>query len=149
MNTLSSLLNFIGGKIADAQSPETFTLTLAEGIAGGTGYGVYDKVSGIVRLNFNFSNPDTNIPIGTPIFTVPQKYVPSTNKAGSGFIQTMTGDTLGAAGARFLVYTNGELRTPSSGVVRRGFGYIEYVLGGVIRSISNAFSTLTLGKGVA
>lgn len=127
MNTLSSLLNFIGQVIADIKGAEEFTLERNTDISGGEGYGVYDKATNLVRLNFAYNNGTTVIPITTPIFTVPQAYRPSSPKRGNGFVYTTTPV---AAGATYSVATNGEITQRATNTGTRGFGYIEYKLGG-------------------
>ena len=130
MNALSSLLNFIGNKIADMQSPEVFTITRNSSISAGEGRGIYDKVSKIVRINLYFNNGDTGISTGDTIFTVPAAYRPSETKRGSGIVYSGAASTKLTAGSAFIVDTNGAVKQQQSPSTTRGFGYIEYVLGG-------------------
>lgn len=131
MNTLSSLLNFIGSKIADMQSPVEFELTRSSSISSGEGYGVYDKVSKIVRINCYFNNGDTGIPATAAIFTIPSEYRPSEDKSGSGMVYTGAATNKLPSGAGIQARaTDGAIRQIASNNATRGFGYIEYVLGG-------------------
>lgn len=105
---------------------ETFTLTLASGISTGEGYGIYDKTSGIVRINFWYNNGNTAIPATDTLFTVPQDYRPSENKLGSGMYWVPTNSL--CAGAQARVNANGTVVQSGSGAKTRGFGYIEYAI---------------------
>lgn len=130
MNILSSLLNFIGQKIEDLQSPDEFALTLSADIANGSGQGFYDKVSGIVRINLHFNNNSDAVSSSTPIFTVPEQYRPTEYKYGSGVVWTGAATTLQMSGCPYRIETNGTITQKASNYATRGFGYIEYKLGG-------------------
>lgn len=144
MNTLSSLLNFIGGKIADHEAVETFSGTRGSSYSNGASYGTYVKATGLVTIIW-YAIADTAQASSVTIFTIPSKYRPSEDSKGAciGF-----GPSTASAG-QCVVGSNGVLRQVASNARTQYMGMIQYVVGGVIRSICNVFRPLTLGKGVA
>lgn len=131
MNTISSLLNFIGNKISDLQTPAYEAINVApqnEKVAGGYAFIVFDKVSNLVRINF-YVNAKTNVTIGSneTIFTIPQAYRPSSQRSGSCISVSQSG-SIGSAQCRVL--PDGSVRQTVSNVATRIFGVIEYKMGG-------------------
>lgn len=101
-----------------------FSLIRGSDISGGEGNGVYDRRSGLVRINFFYNNGTTAIPATTVLFTVPAAYRPRTAKTGSG---TIWANNL-MAGTPTNLGTDGTIKQTQSGTKTRGYGYIEYAL---------------------
>lgn len=141
MNTLSSLLNFIGEKIDFFQKVETLPsdTQFAQRIE-------FEKVGKVVSITVTNVN---NLPVGSnAVTTLPETWRPNNSRA------LLIDSPTKRQQIRLNVYRAGEVSLynydsdPKSGNTNAS-GTLTYIVGGVIRSISNAFSTLTLGKGVA
>ena len=102
---------------------ETFSGTRHSDIDVGGCRGVYDKNTGLVRLNFIAADA-SNISIDQVLFTIPEAYRPKSNVAGSGFLGTASATMQ----AGITLYTDGTIKQRSSSNCRHLFGYIEYIL---------------------
>lgn len=109
--------------IKDAKNPTSFTGTRASAVANGNCYGVYDKSTGLVRINL-YAGSSANISIDQTLFTIPSAYRPSSAVSGSGFLGTSSGTSQ----ASLTLYTDGTIKQRSTSSCRVLFGYIEYKL---------------------
>ena len=105
---------------------ETFQLTAETGFIGYL-YGVYDKASRTVRLNFWAGLSDeegTKISTKDVLFVIPEKYRPASTKFGSCTIRTSLGDKAFGYDARVL--SIGAVGQGLSNYVVRLEGSVEY-----------------------
>lgn len=102
---------------------EEFTGTRSNAIYRGECFGTYDKNSNSVTLIYHFYN-DSDIPTSYTLFTIPEKYRPTTTKYGGAFY------TVGSSWISYNGYvtSGGIVRQGVSGSCRSGFGVIKYVL---------------------
>lgn len=102
---------------------EEFTGTRSNAIYRGECFGTYDKNSNSVTLIYHFYN-ESDIPTSYTLFTIPEKYRPTTTKYGGAFY------TVGSSWISYNGYvtSGGIVRQGVSGSCRSGFGVIKYVL---------------------
>ena len=111
-------------KICERFTCEEFTCTRNSSIPRGDCTGIYDKASGKVTLTFHFYTT-TDVQSSTNIFTVPQKYRPSSTKSGAAVYVTNSNAT-----SAYLCSVNasGSVFQTLGNTIRQGFGVIEYKL---------------------
>ena len=111
-------------KIINRFGAETFTGTRSNAISRGDCYGIYDKASDTVRINFYFYNT-SSIPSSYILFTIPQKYRPKATKYGTAMYVT----TGGTSAYQCYIATNGSIYQNLGSTILQGHGTIEYILG--------------------
>lgn len=128
MNTISSLLNFIGGKISDAQSPTIINVSDRNSkCTSGICSLEYDKVSQLVQIYLHANTDGTsNLGIDEAVFTIPQAYRPPAQKSGSCVCWNPSSNQMYASTMR--VETTGEVVQRATSNCSRLFGYIAYKL---------------------
>lgn len=111
-------------KISEQFTCEEFTCTRNSNISRGDCTGVYDKASGKVTLKFHFYGT-ADVQSSVNIFTVPQKYRPSSTKSGAAVYVTNSNAT-----SAYLCSVNasGSVYQTLGNTIRQGFGIIEYKL---------------------
>ena len=111
-------------KICEKFTCEEFTCTRNSSISRGDCTGIYDHASGKVTLKFHFYNT-ADIQSSANIFTVPQKYRPSSIKSGAAVYVTSSSAT-----SAYLCSVNasGSVYQTLGNTIRQGFGVIEYKL---------------------
>lgn len=119
---LYAILSEVIGRLV--QTPTRFAGTRNSGFSAGSCVGVYDPVTGIVRITFAFTST-SNVATGTTLFTIPEDYRPDDTVGGSAFFGLASGT--GASGC--FLSSSGTITQNVSSTVRTGFGYIEYYLG--------------------
>lgn len=104
-------------------TPVRFSGTRNSSFSAGSCTGVFDRVTGIVRITFGFTST-ANVASGTTLFTIPEAYRPSSAANGTAFFGLASGT--GASGC--TLRADGVITQNLSSTVRTGFGYIEYSL---------------------
>lgn len=105
------------------KSPVAFTGTRDSAIANGNCYGIYDRTSGLVRINLYAGN-SSNISVDQALFTIPVEYRPKDTVRGSGFVGTSSGTSFSAVN----LLEDGTIKQRATSSARSVFGYIEYEL---------------------
>lgn len=136
MNTLSSILKYIGSFISGAQTPTSFSGTRDSSLV--TGYCQGYESNGIVTLDIVGSSTNT-IAIGQTLFTLPSEYRPASTQYG---VMLLEGDSAHVTG-RFNVNTNGTIVQNNTAQCKSFFGRAQYKIGGVVRRLFNMLQTLT------
>lgn len=122
MNTLSSIMKYIGSFISGAQTPTSFSGTRDSSL--GTGYCQGYESNGIVTLDI--AGASTNvIPIGQTLFTIPSAYRPKSAQYG---VILLEGDSTHVSG-RFNVNADGTIVQNNTGQCKSFFGRAQYKIG--------------------
>lgn len=137
MNTLSSIMKYIGSFISGAQTPTSFSGTRDSSL--GTGYCQGYESNGIVTLDIAGASSNV-IPIGQTLFTIPSAYRPKSAQYG---VILLEGDSTHVSG-RFNVNADGTITQNNTGQCKSFFGRAQYKLGGVARKALKTLQTLTL-----
>lgn len=111
------------GNISIVNEAEEFTGTRSNAIYRGECFGTYDPNSNSVTLIYHFYH-NSDIPISYTLFTIPEKYRPTTTKYGGAFY------TVGSSWISYNGYvtSGGIVKQDVSGSCRGGFGVIKYIL---------------------
>lgn len=123
---LYAILTETVGKIT--QTPTKFSGTRNSGFSAGSCTGVYDHVTGIVRLTFGFTST-SNVATGTTLFTIPEEYRPASQATGTALFGVYTSSGMTTGAATCTLNENGTITQSLTSNARSGFGYIEYYLG--------------------
>ena len=123
MNTLSSILKYIGSFIAGAQTPTDFSGKRDSSLI--TGYCQGYESNGIVTLDIAGSSTNT-IAAGQTLFTIPSAYRPKSTQYG---VMLLEGDSAHVSG-RFNVNENGTITQYNTGHCKSFFGRAQYKIGG-------------------
>lgn len=115
----SNLVNAVGGTMGS----EEFVGTLASGITRGNCFGVYDKTSNIVYLTFHFYHT-ADIQSSQTIFTIPEKYRPSSIVNGAAFYSTSSSPNAYTCSLN----ASGQVYQTLGNTIRSGAGTIIYIL---------------------
>lgn len=135
MNTLSSILKYIGGFISGAKTPTSFSGTRSSSLT--TGYCQGYESNGIVTLDIAGSSSNV-IAIGQTLFTIPSAYRPKSAQYG---VILLEGDSTHVSG-RFNVNADGTIVQNNTGQCKSFFGRAQYKIGGVVCRLFNMLQTL-------
>ena len=128
--TMGTTATTLTGAIAEHESDistlnsnlitEMFTGTRASGFDGGRLDGIYNKAANTVILSFVVLRNNTNITANEQLFTISEKYRPSSARNGTVMVLTSSG------------YTVGTSQVSSSGIVTQGATNVGRLIMGVI-----------------
>ena len=113
------------GNISIVNEAEEFTGTRSNAIYRGECFGTYDPNSNSVTLIYHFYH-NSDIPTSYTLFTIPEKYRPTTTKYGAATYTTGSGGAV--SNYHGYVTSGGIVRQDISGSCRSGFGVIKYIL---------------------
>lgn len=122
MSTLDQEIETLNNKFV---SPVTeFKATRNSSINRGDCWGLYNKQTNLVTLNFHFYHT-ADLTTSTTLFTVPSQYKPSSTKYGT--LLFVNGG--GTAGAYYCsINSSGIIVQNAGSTIRQGVGIIEYLL---------------------
>lgn len=125
-------------KLLGRMGMEEFNLTVSySSFDMAYGYGRYDRAANSVRLYF-VAYDSANLPQNTALFTVPEKYRPSQTYA----VPIVYGASSSVGTYYASLSTDGTIKQNAGSTLRSIFGFVEYKLGGVIRTLKKAISNL-------
>ena len=111
--------------VDDLEPTVEFTCTRNSTLSGGESRGIYNKISGIVSINF-YCNSDVDITTTQELFNIPLLYRPSEDKGGTGMLKNSGGNV--AATALRARTSSGSIVQLGSDTARSVYGIIEYKL---------------------
>lgn len=117
----------VSKNLAALTSPtESFSGTMASNISGRCG-GIYDKLTGTVRINFCASK-SSDIGTSDTLITIPAAYRPSSTVYGSGVIETYISNEYRSRAYQVSLNSSGQIKQGYSSYARSAFGVFEYTL---------------------
>ena len=123
---IDKIMDYLANKFA---SPvEEVTFTRSSSISTGAAYGLYDKFTDTMRINFRASN-NSNISTSAVLFKIDDAfrgYRPSEAKSGS--CMEMNSSSVAGIGP-CTINSNGEIKQGASNAARYIIGVIEYKVG--------------------